>query len=192
MSTVSTRFPYKERRVGKITEIALTRLTSTPLSPTRSRAEACQPQPAICAAWHGCDHGAATGDEGSRKPGTRPISLYRKKRIKILLLSLIGTFRENRRANPHPLFTRAGAPRKESCPRLDMQQKPPVGFDMPQPYSRKGLRGWMSTMSMRFPYKERRVGKITEIGLTRLTSTPLTPTRSKAEACQSLLSLIHI
>ena len=57
---------------------------------------------------------------------------------------------------------------------------------MPPPYSRKGLRGWMSTMSTRFPYKERRVGKITEIGLTRLTSTPLTPTRSRAEACQPL------
>ena len=55
---------------------------------------------------------------------------------------------------------------------------------MPPPYSRKGLRGWMSTMSTRFPYKERRVGKITEIGLTRLTHTPLSPTRSRAEACQ--------
>ena len=55
---------------------------------------------------------------------------------------------------------------------------------MPPPYSHKGLRGWMSTMSMRFPYKEKRVEKIMKIGLTRLTSTPLTPTRSKAEACQ--------
>ena len=69
---------------------------------------------------------------------------------------------------------------------LDTQQKSPGGVDMPQPYSRKGLRGWMSTMSMRFALKERREGKITEIGLTRLTSTPLTPTRSRAEACQPL------
>ena len=50
MSTVSTRFPYKERRVGKITKIALTRLTSTPLNPYGSRAEACQPQPVFSAA----------------------------------------------------------------------------------------------------------------------------------------------
>ena len=57
---------------------------------------------------------------------------------------------------------------------------------MPPPYSRKGLRGWMSIVSTRFPYKERRVGKITEIALTRLTSTPLTPTGSRAEACQPL------
>ena len=72
---------------------------------------------------------------------------------------------------------------------------------MPPPYSRKGLRGWMSTMSTRFPYKERRIGKIMKIALTRLTSTPLTPTGSRAEACQPLgviraacqgLALIHI
>ena len=69
MSTVSTRFPYKERRVGKITEIALTRLTSTPLSPTRSKAEACQPLGVIRAARHGHDHGAATGDEGVTETG---------------------------------------------------------------------------------------------------------------------------
>ena len=55
---------------------------------------------------------------------------------------------------------------------------------MPPPYSRKGLRGWMSTMSTRFPYKERRVGKITKIALTRLTSTPSNPYGSRAEACQ--------
>ena len=30
----------------------------------------------------------------------------------------------------------------------------------------------MSTMSMRFPYKEKREGKKTKIGLTRLTHTP--------------------
>ena len=53
MSTVSTRFPYKERRVGKITEIALTRLTSTPSNPYGSKAKACQPQPVISAAWQG-------------------------------------------------------------------------------------------------------------------------------------------
>ena len=57
---------------------------------------------------------------------------------------------------------------------------------MPPPYSRKGLRGWMSIVSTRFPYKERRERKKVEIGLTWLTSTPLTPTRSKAEACQPL------
>lgn len=47
MSTVSTRFPYKERRVGKIMKIGLTRSSSTPLNPYGSRAEACQPQPVI-------------------------------------------------------------------------------------------------------------------------------------------------
>ena len=50
MSTVSTRFPYKERRVGKNPKIALTRSSSTPLNPYGSRAEACQPQPVIFAA----------------------------------------------------------------------------------------------------------------------------------------------
>ena len=50
MSTMSMRFPYKERRVGKITKIGLTRLTSTPLMPTGSKAEACQPLRAVCAA----------------------------------------------------------------------------------------------------------------------------------------------
>ena len=67
-----------------------------------------------------------------------------------------------------------------------MQQKTSGGVDMPQPYSRKGLRGWMTNVSTRFPYKERRVGKIMKIALTRLTSTPLSPTASKAEACQPL------
>ena len=61
---------------------------------------------------------------------------------------------------------------------------------MPPPYSRKGLRGWMSTVSMRFALKEKRVEKIMKIGLTRLTSTPLSPTRSRAEACQPL-GVIH-
>ena len=84
---MSMRFPYKERRVGKITEIGLTRLTSTPLMPTGSKAEACQPLRAVCAAWQRHDHEAATGNEGSgdRAP---PIPLYREKRIKILLLLL--------------------------------------------------------------------------------------------------------
>ena len=53
MSTMSMRFALKEKRVGKITEIGLTRLTSTPLTPTRSKAEACQPLRAVCDAWHG-------------------------------------------------------------------------------------------------------------------------------------------
>ena len=76
MSIVSTRFPYKERRVGKITEIALTRLTSTPLTPTGSRAEACQPLGVIRAAWHGHDHETATGDgrgRGGRAPPLLPL-----------------------------------------------------------------------------------------------------------------------
>ena len=70
------------------------------------------------------------------------------------------------------------------CHGLDMQQKTSVGVDMPQPYSRKGLRGWMTNVSTRFPYKERRVGKIMKIALTRLTSTPSNPYGSKAKACQ--------
>ena len=61
---------------------------------------------------------------------------------------------------------------------------------MPPPYSRKGLRGWMSTVSMRFALKEKRVEKIMKIGLTRLTSTPLTPTGSRAEACQPLRAVL--
>ena len=50
---MSTRFPYKERRVGKNPKIALTRLTSTPSNPYGSKAEACQPQPVISAACQG-------------------------------------------------------------------------------------------------------------------------------------------
>ena len=67
-----------------------------------------------------------------------------------------------------------------------MQQKSPVGVDMPQPYSRKGLRGWMSTVSMRFWDFFLPFSLYKEIGLTWLTSTPLTPTGSKAKACQPL------
>ena len=44
----------------------MTRLTSTPLSPTRSKAEACQPLRAVYAAWHGYDHGAGS-------PWRRPV-----------------------------------------------------------------------------------------------------------------------
>ena len=53
MSTVSTRFALKEKRVGKNPKIALTRLTSTPSNPYGSRAEACQPQPMFSAACQG-------------------------------------------------------------------------------------------------------------------------------------------
>ena len=53
MSTVSTRFALKEKRVGKNPKIALTRLTSTPSNPYGSRAETCQPQPVIFAACQG-------------------------------------------------------------------------------------------------------------------------------------------
>ena len=42
----------------------------------------------------------------------------------------------------------------------------------------------MSTMSTRFALKEKREGKITKNGLTRLTSTPSNPYESRAEACQ--------
>ena len=63
MSIVSRRFPYKERRVGKITEIGLTWLTSTPLNPYGSRAETCQPEPVISAACQG--HG---NDPAPRMP----------------------------------------------------------------------------------------------------------------------------
>ena len=47
-------------------KIGLTRLTSTPLTPTGSRAEACQPLGVIRAAWHGHDHGAGS-------PWRRPV-----------------------------------------------------------------------------------------------------------------------
>ena len=53
MSTVSMRFPYKEKRKGKITKIALTRSSSTPSNPYGSRAEACQPETMISAACQG-------------------------------------------------------------------------------------------------------------------------------------------
>ena len=65
MSTMSTRFPYKERRVGKITKIALTRLTSTPSNPYGSRAEACQPETTISAPCQG--HG---NDTSPRTPSS--------------------------------------------------------------------------------------------------------------------------
>ena len=91
----------------------------------------------------------------------------------------------NQGTDPRPApSSPVGALEEEPCLHFDMQQKSSVGVDMPQPYSRKGLGGWMTNASTRFPYKEKRVGKITEIGLTRLTHTPLSPTRSKAEACQ--------
>ena len=85
---MSTRFPYKKRRERKKVEIGLTWLTSTPLTPTRSKAEACQSQPVICTAWHGRDHETATGDGRGHGGQAPPLSLYRKKRIKILLLLL--------------------------------------------------------------------------------------------------------
>ena len=44
----------------------MTRLTSTPLTPTGSRAEACQPLRVFCAAWHGHDHGGGS-------PWRRPV-----------------------------------------------------------------------------------------------------------------------
>ena len=50
MSIVSTRFAYKERKVGKITKIGLTRSSSTPSNPYGSRAETCQPETAFSAA----------------------------------------------------------------------------------------------------------------------------------------------
>ena len=105
MSTMSMRFALKEKRQGKIMEIGLTRLTSTPLSPTRSRAEACQPLRVIFAARQRHDHVAATGDEGRGDRAPTP-SLYRKKTIKILLLSLIGTFRKTGEPiHNQPFFT---------------------------------------------------------------------------------------
>ena len=42
----------------------------------------------------------------------------------------------------------------------------------------------MSIASTRFALKEKRQGKITKNGLTRLTSTPLNPYGSRAKACQ--------
>ena len=63
MSTVSMRFPYKEKRKGKITKIALTRSSSTPSNPYGSRAEACQPETMISAA---CQGTAMTSSEKRR------------------------------------------------------------------------------------------------------------------------------
>jgi len=118
MTNVSIRFPYKEKRQGKITEIGLTRLTSTPLSPTGSRAEACQPLGVIRAAWRGHDHGRQTDEGESQGPGTAPISLYRKEDNKNSSSSLIGTFRKNRRADPQsPFVLLAGVLGERSSPR---------------------------------------------------------------------------
>ena len=53
MSTVSMRFWDFSLPFSLYREIGLTRLTSTPLTPTGSRAEACQPLGAVCTAWQG-------------------------------------------------------------------------------------------------------------------------------------------
>ena len=60
-SIVSTRFWSFSPPSSLYREIALTWLTSTPLTPTGSRAEACQPLGVIPAAWQGRDHGAPGG-----------------------------------------------------------------------------------------------------------------------------------
>ena len=57
---------------------------------------------------------------------------------------------------------------------------------MPPPYSRNGLRGWISTVSTRFRDFFLPFSLYRKIGLTWLTSTPLTLTGSRAEACQPL------
>ena len=67
MSIASTRFAYKERRVGKITKIGLTRSTSTPSNPYGSRAEACQPLRAISAARQGHGYGSSPRRPASKK-----------------------------------------------------------------------------------------------------------------------------
>ena len=124
---------------------------------------------------------------GVTETGHLPISLYRKKRIKILLLSLIGTFRKTGEPIRHrPCFHWLAFSEKEPCPRLDMQRKSLVRVDTSQPYSRKGLGGWMTNVSTRFLRFFLPFSLYREIGLTRLTSTPLTPTGSRAEACQPL------
>ena len=67
MSIASTRFAYKERRVGKITKIGLTRSSSTPSNPYGSRAEACQPLRAISAARQGHGYGSSPRRPASKK-----------------------------------------------------------------------------------------------------------------------------
>ena len=149
MSTMSTRFPYKERRIGKIMKIALTRLTSTPLTPTRSKAEACQPLGVIHAAWQGRDHETAPGDgRGHGGQAPTPSPSIERKIIKILLLSLIGTFRETGKLIHHrPCFCWLALSERCRCHGLDMQRKSLAGVDTSQPYSRKGLGGWMTNVS---------------------------------------------
>ena len=229
-------------------------MTSIPLTPTGSRAEACQPLRVFCAAWQGRDHevglpwwrpvgddkAVSTSLDSGKAPDCPVNALYTRPACSGYDLSPSGASGEQRGVcgrlgggyrrivlqsdkvmsasacrlpypglqgyqapghsprrqsgepgdwqtdlSPSP-FSRSEPSERCHCHGLDVQQKSPVGVDMPQPYSRKGLRGWMSTVSTRFPYKERRVGKITEIGLTRSSSTPLTPTGSRAEACQPL------
>ena len=97
MSTMSTRFPYKERRVGKITKIGLTRSSSTPSNPYGSRTEACQPQPVIFAACQGAGMIPSRGRQPVKQGPVVdrlsgfPNSLYkRKKKNFYSLLSIEG------------------------------------------------------------------------------------------------------
>ena len=99
MSTVSTRFALKEKRVGKNPKIALTRLTSTPSNPYGSRAETCQPQPVIFAACQGAGmippppEDASSGKQGlvvDRFPGFPKRPYKRRRRIFIVFLSIKG------------------------------------------------------------------------------------------------------
>ena len=92
-------------------KIGLTRLTSTPLIPTGSKAEACQPLRVFFAAWQG----RAAGAIGEVAETGHPLfSLYRKKIIKILLLSLIGTFRKTGKPiHSQPPVSLVGASRRE-------------------------------------------------------------------------------
>ena len=97
MSIMSTRFPYKERRVGKITKIALTRSSSTPLNPYGSRAEACQPEQVISAARQGHRY-----DSSPRRPASKTKGVWidssvfpkrpykRRRRIFIVFFSIEG------------------------------------------------------------------------------------------------------
>ena len=134
MSTMSMRFPYKEKREGKKTKIGLTRLTHTPSNPYGSRAEACQPEPMISAARQGHGHGSsprrATGENKGWLwidfPVFRNVPIREEEEF--LFSSLYrGEWVVPGLRYPHRLLSPHGHI-------FAMQHKQPGGVDMPQPY----------------------------------------------------------
>ena len=134
MSTMSTRFPYKERRVGKNPKIALTRSSSTPSNPYGSRAEACQPETMISAARQGMGMIPFPRTQPVKQGRLRIGSLiFRNVPIREEEDFLLSSFYRGRRGvarSPATIIVRCRSRGHDPA----MQQKSPVGVDMPQPY----------------------------------------------------------